>query len=253
MKNVIGLDIGGTKITGILFDGKSQLKELSIVTPKNFFEFRRNLGKLIAFLSSGEKVQGIGAGIAGLVNSKGVIEISPNIKFIKKLNFEKALGEITGLKSKVDNDASCFGRAELELGQGKKFKHFIAATLGTGIGGAVIANGKLYRGSENLGAEFGHLVSDGKFLEEGFQKARDSKDNKRLAEILGQSFAGLFNVFAPEALILGGGVATDKRRDFLTPMKKEISKFLFSEQIKPQILISKLKNAGALGAALLIK
>ena len=66
-------------------------------------------------------------------------------------------------------------------------------------------------------------------------------------------FASLVNIFAPEAIILGGGVASDKTRNFLPIAKKEMRKFLFNKADKTEIIISKLKNAGALGAALLVK
>lgn len=262
--NVIGIDIGGTKICGVVYnpsrfrgaeaDGKKVVDELTIVTPKNLYEFERNLIKLADFLAAKGKVLGVGIGMAGLIDDKrGTAVYSPNIKFIKNLNVVK-LFQLNGYKNvKIDNDANCFTRAEMLLGQGKKLQNFLALTLGTGIGGGIVINRKIYRGQNNSGAELGHMVSAGLFLEKSFARARDNRSNKDLGSVLGQAFAGLINIFAPQAIILGGGVATDKSRHFLPLAIKEMKKFQFSRQLKPKILISKLKNAGALGAALLVK
>lgn len=120
MKNVIGIDIGGTKITGVVYDGKKVVKDLTIVTPRNLFEFERNLIKLADFLSAKIKISGVGIGMAGLVDaSRGIVKYSPNIKYVRGLNLAK-LFKLNGFKSvKIDNDANCFTRGELMLGQGK--------------------------------------------------------------------------------------------------------------------------------------
>src|SRR5690242_20222633 len=90
MKFVIGLDIGGTKISGVLFAGAKAVKQLSINTPHDLFNFEKNLLKLVDFLSAGEKVSAIGVGMAGLVDvKKGIVRYSPNIKFVKNLNLLK--------------------------------------------------------------------------------------------------------------------------------------------------------------------
>ncbi len=97
----------------------------------------------------------------------------------------------------VDNDANCFTRAEMLLGQGKKFKNFLGIILGTGMGGGLVMDGKLLRGKDNMGGEFGHLVEGGQFLEKSYQKARDVNNYKAMSLVLGRAFAGLVNIFAP--------------------------------------------------------
>lgn len=254
MKYTIGIDIGGTKITGIVWDGKKIVDQLTIVTPKNLFEFQRNLLKLVDFLAASKKIGGLGVGAAGLVDArKGIIRYSPNIRFLNNFRLADVLRSRGVKRVKVDNDANCFTRAELLLGQGKKFSDFLALTLGTGIGGGIVINRRLYRGARNNGAELGHIVIDGDFLESHFKKARDRKDNQELGQVLGQAFAGLANIFVPEAIILGGGVSTDRRRHFLKPAEQTMQKFLFDKTVAPKILVSQLTNAGALGAALLVK
>ena len=265
MKNVIGIDIGGTKITGVVFDpsrlarraeadGKKAVNDLTIVTPKNLFEFERSLIKLVDFLSAGVKIAGVGVGIAGLVDCKaGVVKYSPNIKFIRDLNLEKFF-KLNGVKKvKVDNDASCFTRAELYLGQGRGLKNFLGLTLGTGIGGGIVINGKLYRGQNNSGAELGHTVIGDEFFETAFQRLRDKKDYKNSGVLIGKTLAGFINIFAPDAIIIGGGYGHNESKKYLPAAKFAVKKFIFNEKANTKVLISQLKNPGALGAALMLK
>ena len=254
MKNVIGIDIGGTKITGIIWDGKKILDELTIVTPKNLFEFERNLIKLADFLSAKGKPQAVGIGMAGLVDSeKGVVEFSPNIKFVKNLNLVK-LFQLNGFKNvKIDNDANCFTRSEMVLGQGKKLNNFLALTLGTGIGGGIVIGRKLYRGQNNSGGELGHALIGDNFFEEYYQKFRDKKDFEGSGSLLGGALASFINIFAPDAIIIGGSYGHNESKKYFPMAKREMKKHLFNKNAKTQILISQLKNSGALGAALLWK
>lgn len=88
----IGLDVGGTKITGILFDGKKVVRELTVVTPKSLAQFKKSLSKLVEFLAFNHRVKGVGVGVAGIVNTKsGTIQYSPNMKFLAGFKFEKFL------------------------------------------------------------------------------------------------------------------------------------------------------------------
>ena len=253
MKYVIGLDIGGTKINGIVFDGKKVLKELTIVTPKNLPEFKISSLKIVDFLSADYKINAVGIGIAGQVDlAKGLVDHSPNIPFINKFKIAEFIFKERGFATEADNDANCFTRAELVLGQGKQFKNFLGLTLGTGIGGGIVIEHKIYRGQNNSGAELGHMLSNGKYIESIFQNARDARSNSQLGLLLGDMFASLANAFAPDALILGGGVSTDKTRNFLPLADKQMRKLLFNKELKIKILVSKLKNPGALGSALLV-
>ncbi len=80
---------------------------------------------------------------------------------------------------------------------------------------------------------------------------RDKEDFKSLGMLLGRTFAGLTNIFEPEAIILGGGVALNEQRKFLPEAEKELGRFVFDSRKRPRILVSRLNQAGALGAALL--
>jgi predicted NBD/HSP70 family sugar kinase len=70
MPNVIGIDIGGTKITGVAFNGRKVVRELTIVTPKSVKDFKFSIGRLVKFLSAGKKISGLGIGQPGVINPK---------------------------------------------------------------------------------------------------------------------------------------------------------------------------------------
>lgn len=252
-KHVIGLDIGGTKITAIVFDGRKQIKGLTVLTPKKMAVFKSRLKELVEFLAADQAILGIGIGVAGIIDSKrGIVEYSPNLKFINGFNFVEFFAG-TKIKIQVDNDAKCFALAEARFGQGRRFKNFMGLTLGTGIGGGIIMDGQVYRGAHGSAGEVGHMLADSfKTFEQRFQKARDRKDYLKLGKMIGALCADIINLLDVEALILGGTVAKKYHRQFLPRALKEAKQHLLNKKIKPRVLVSKLDNAGALGAALLI-
>lgn len=252
MKNVIGIDIGGTKITGIVWDGKKIADELTIVTPKSLFEFRRNVLKLVDFLSASRKISGIGVGMAGVIDAKKKVAVySPNIRYINNLSLADLLRK--KLRIAVGNDAKCFALAEAKLGQGKGHSSVVGLILGTGVGSGFVLNGKIYYGSHFGAGEIGHMVNEkGERLEHLYQYARDAHDEKKLASVAAAIFTNTCRAFDPEILVVGGGAALDNKRKFFGIAVKACEKLLSSYRIKPKIVKSKLKNAGAIGAALLV-
>ena len=253
MKNVIGIDIGGTKIAGVVFDGKKSVKELTIVAPKTLAEFKRNLMKLFDFLSADYNISAVGIGMAGVIDAKRKVAVySPNIKYINNFDFKKLFGK--SLKIEVANDAKCFALAEAKLGQGRKFKSVVGVILGTGVGSGLVQNGKIYTGQHYGAGEVGRMLYDGKHTFESlFKKGRDARNSRQLSQIVGVLLGNVCRAYDPDVVILGGGVAMDKKRNFVEGAKKICVNMLSSYRIKPKIVVSKLKNAGAIGAALLVK
>ena len=84
----------------------------------------------------------------------------PNFKGWKEVDLKKHFEKKYKLETIADNDANCAGLAELKFGHGAKYKNFIFLTLGTGIGGAMIIDGKIYRGEQNGAGEFGMMTID---------------------------------------------------------------------------------------------
>lgn len=254
MSKVIGLDIGGTKIYGVVFSNGKVVKNIHVPTPTNLENFKTQILEIISNLSKGDKITSVGVGIAGGVDPvSGIITRSPNIPFINNFNIVKFLTSCGYKKVAVDNDANCFTRAELLVGQGKKLENFLGITLGTGVGGGIVINKKIYRGKDHNGAEFGHIYLEQDFFEKQFQVLRDSKDFVKAGQLIGKALVSLINIFAPEAVIIGGGYGINEINGYLPSVKNEINKYIFNKKNKTKILISKIKNSGAIGAALLLK
>ena len=159
-----GVDIGGTTCKIGLFDMNGTILEK--------WEIKTNtenhgaailddvaaavLGKLDEKNISKEEVQGIGLGVPGPVGPDGTVFKCVNLGW-DVLNVEKELSEKTGIFVKVGNDANVAALGEMWQGGGKGHDNVVMITLGTGVGGGIIINGKIVAGSHGAGGEIGHI------------------------------------------------------------------------------------------------
>ena len=228
MKRIVtGIDIGGTKIRGVLWDGKKVLKAKEAATPKNLADFKSALIKLVESLGGASKVS---IGAAGLTK-RSILIRSRNIPYIKHFDFSKMKG--ISFHGALDNDARCFARAEYAKGSAAAKKKAFFITLGTGVGRAVGRNGKILRIKK-----FEHAER----WETEYQKLRDSKNNKKLAKYLSKKIAKLIKPYRPQTIIIGGSVST--RKGFFTEFKQASGLPLKKSKFG--------KNAIAIGAAELL-
>lgn len=103
-----------------------------------------------------EEVQGIGLGVPGPVNDKGIVQRCVNLGW-GIFDVEKVLSEKTGMYVKAGNDANTATLGETWQGGGKGHKNVVMVTLGTGVGGGIIVDGKIVSGSHGSGGEIGHI------------------------------------------------------------------------------------------------
>ena len=159
-----GVDIGGTTCKIGLFDMNGTILEK--------WEIKTNtenhgaailddvaaavLGKLDEKNISKEEVQGIGLGVPGPVGPDGTVFKCVNLGW-DVLNVEKELSEKTGIFVKVGNDANMAALGEMWQGGGKGYKNLVMVTLGTGVGGGIILNEKIWTGEQGVGGEIGHI------------------------------------------------------------------------------------------------
>ena len=253
--NTIGFDIGGTKISAIAWNGKKITAELKLLTPKNLSELKTTLKEMAEFLAQGATHAKIGVGVAGSVNrEKGKVNYSPNLQYINGFNFKKFFLALGFSEVKVENDANCFVLAESKLGLGRGLKNFCGLTLGTGLGGGLISQEKLYVGVHGSAGEPGWMLADEKFtFEQKFQIFKAKENWKDLGALIGRLAANIQNLLDVEAIILGGSVARKFAKQITSQALAEANKHIMDRRIKPKILVSKLKHAGAIGAALLFK
>ncbi len=276
---IIGIDVGGTNMRGILLDGEKILQSYTLSTPKNdldkFYSFLKALIEPLVEKSkqNKKKITGIGLSVAGMHDfNKGKIIKSPNITYLNEedicANVEKRLN----FPVKFDNDANCFLRAEIKLGAGVKFKNAFGMTLGTGIGGAWWLNNKIYQGSHGGAGEVGHTLlynSQIEEIEETYQRLTSNnpaqlaeqayrgediaeKTFKQIGENLGIACANIVNLIDPEVIIIGGSAV--KSSDIFLPVTKKKMRENIADPLSKNTKIIKAKlgdNAGAIGAALL--
>jgi len=161
----IGIDIGGTKIAGALVDESGQiLSELKVPTPATDPEAIVDaVVGLVDALSQGVEVLGVGVAAAGFIDAdQATIIYAPNLSW-RNENFKAKLQAKINLPIIIENDANAAAWAEYRYGAGKGYKHMIMLTIGTGVGGAVIADSKMLRGGFGIAGELGHIrmVPDG--------------------------------------------------------------------------------------------
>jgi len=100
----------------------------------------------------------IGLGVAGCVTLAGVVRGSPNLPALADVAIERVLGEALGVRVVADNDAHCHALAEAWQGAASEWPTFLLITLGSGIGSALVVQGRVYRGATGYGSEMGHMI-----------------------------------------------------------------------------------------------
>ena len=169
MKYYVGIDLGGTNIVaGVVDEEYNIIAKASTKTncPRPEKEIADDMAKMAvqavknANLTMSD-IEWIGIGTPGIANSKtGIIEYSNNLGF-KNTPMVKYIEEAIGRKDTpifIENDANAAAYGEFVAGAAKGAKNAVCITLGTGVGGGIIINGKIYSGSNFAGAEIGHTV-----------------------------------------------------------------------------------------------
>lgn len=157
----VGIDVGGTKALGVALDGGGRvLAEARRPTPRGDDSLEPLLDVLVDLAQELGAVDDLGIGVPGLVTRDGVLRAAPNLDGVADFAVGPLLAERLGHPVAVDNDATCAAVAEWQLGAGRSVDDLLLVTLGTGIGGGLIANGAVQRGLNGFAGEFGHMVVD---------------------------------------------------------------------------------------------
>lgn len=165
MKYSAAIDLGGTNIgIGIVSEEGELVFKTSVPVEDN-----KNPEALLAQMAEGtkqcieecgiekENIVFVGVGVPGLIEGpKGQVILAANINW-HNVDAVSFLEEKIGLPVYLGNDADCAAMGEYHSGSGKQFKSLIMITLGTGIGGGAVANGKLFPGFNGFGGEYGHI------------------------------------------------------------------------------------------------
>jgi len=288
--NKIGIDLGGTKIEGILVDENYQSmarKRIPTNQDNGYNSILDSIKNLILELTQ-ESNENVSIGICtpgALSLDSGLIKNSNTQCLIGK-DLQNDLKNILDYDISIENDANCFALAEAKLGAGKNSNLVFGVIMGTGVGGGIVLNGKIHRGRNNIAGEWGHhclhtggnscycgnsgcveTYLSGPALEKNWSQL--SGLNQSLFEILQNtnnpnfdnwkkifidnfalSLSNLIDILDPDIIILGGGLSNI---DFLYDEgKSAVYEKVFSNTVDTPIVKNDLgDSAGVFGACML--
>lgn len=283
---VIGIDLGGTaiKFGRFLKDGTC-LESITIPTPQLPTPelVISTIATMVKELNREQKCVAIGVGTPGPADAEGrIAKIAINLPGWKDIPIAEKLEKATGIKTTIANDSNCAGLGEAWLGAGKNFQNLILLTLGTGVGGAVILNGKLFTGHLGAAGELGLITlnPNGPPCNSGNQgsleqyvsataiRRQTGKEASELGALaktghpealtfwknygknLGAGLASSIYILTPEAVVIGGGVSASA--EFFFPyVWEEIERRVLEEsRVGLKLLKAELgSEAGIVGAA----
>lgn len=280
------LDIGGTSIKVAVSDREGNLKEKGFVKIEETFEAL--MGNIVEWINSMKEkyeIEGVAISSPGAVNTKmGIVGGVSAVPCIHGPNWKEEILKRTSLKASIENDANCAALAEVFSGTAKGVSDMMFLVCGTGIGGAIVNNGKIHHGKHLHGGEFGYMLmeeEDGQFYNfsevastmsfvrrvrkhyndeswDGvkiFEEAANG--NEVCIEAIERFYKnlakGIFNiqyVYDPEMILLGGAIS--EREDFIDRINEKIDEIMSKVEIakvRPQVLTcTHKKDANLIGA-----
>ncbi|MBD2358295.1 ROK family protein [Tolypothrix sp. FACHB-123] len=282
---VIGIDLGGTAIKLGRFDRDGNcLQSLTVATPQPSTPeaVLAVMVDAIAQVDPDNQTVAIGVGTPGPADAQGrIAKIAINLAGWRDVPLADWLEAKIAKPTIIGNDANCAGLGEAWLGAGRRFQNFIMLTLGTGVGGAIFLNGKLFIGHQGAGGELG-LISfnpEGPICNSGNRgsleqytsitaiRRRTGKEPWELGALaaaadrealtfwqeygkyLGIGLTSLIYVLTPEAIVIGGGVSASFRF-FVPAVKAEIEqRVMLTSRVGLQIIQAELGNAAGMAGA----
>jgi len=162
-KHLIGIDLGGTKIEGVVLDAARQVvvrRRIATEQAGGYEHIVARIAALVAELrrSAGDRVA-IGIGTPGSVTRAGTMK-NCNTTCLNGRALPEDLAAAIGLPVTIENDANCFALAEAVAGTGQGAAMVFGVILGTGVGGGIVFRGELLRGPQSLAGEWGHHCLD---------------------------------------------------------------------------------------------
>ena len=272
---VIGVDLGGTNLRTALVSQNGEVADKVKESTGASDGHAKVVQKLIEnikaqrdrALRNGTKIAAVGVGAPGVIHAvTGVVVKSPNFPDWNNLPLKKELEAALALPVSIENDANAAALGEQWRGAGRGIASMIFLTLGTGVGGGIVLDGRIWPGADGMAGEIGHMtiIPDGRRCgcgntgclemyassrgivmtyqerssrskvitsEEIYQAAREGDVlagdvMKGMGRLLGIGIANLINIFNPEMIVIGGGVK-DAWPLFIETACEEIKKRAF--------------------------
>lgn len=286
--NRIGIDLGGTKIEGIILDESFKIIDRKRL-PAPYDDYKEIVNCIIGLVNE-LKIKAtdvtIGIGTPGTISKHSGLIKNSNTQCLIGMPLKEDLEKALGQSISMENDANCFALAESKMGAGKNFEIVFGVIMGTGVGGGIVMNGKVHRGRTNIAGEWGHhtlhhngnkcycgkngcveTYISGPALEKRWKELTGKSESltqiihqldvgnakhwkNEFLENFGIALANVIDILDPDVIILGGGVSNIS---FLYDEGKTVVyEKVFSDIVDTPILKNQLgDSAGVFGATLL--
>jgi len=288
----IGIDLGGTKIEGVVLDDALAVRHRVRVATERERGYEHIVGRVAevvaALRAHTPEAQVIGIGTPGSVSARDGTQKNSNTTCLNGRPLHADLEARLGLTVRIENDANCFALAEALGGAGRGHRMVFGVILGTGVGGGIVYDGRVWSGPQHIAGEWGHHAIDpigpacycgrrgcvetmlsGPALETAYRAAGgavcaaseiaarvvDGDPTAaavldRYCERFGRALANVVDILDPDVIVLGGGLSN---LDVLYGRGRDaVAREVFNDELRTPIVRNHLgDSAGVIGAALL--
>lgn len=288
--NKIGIDLGGTKIEGILLDDHFNVVQRTRIPTQQEKGYKSIINSIVSLveglkIKSSENVT-IGVSAPGAISKKSGLIKNSNTQCLIGMPLKEDLTQALEQEIAIENDANCFALAEATLGVAKNHKIVFGVIMGTGVGGGIVINGEIHKGRTYIAGEWGHhtlringnkcycgklgcveTYISGPALEKRWTELTGKTESlasivnnhehekrqqwkKEFLENFGIGLANVIDILDPDVIVLGGGISNIS---FLYDEgRSAVYDKVFSDLVETPILKNQLgDSAGVFGASLL--
>jgi fructokinase len=288
--NKIGIDLGGTKIEGILLDDSFNVVERIRILTQQEKGYKSIINSIVSLveelkIKASDNVT-IGVSAPGAISKKSGLIKNSNTQCLIGMPLKEDLKQALDQEIAIENDANCFALAEATLGAAKNHNVVFGVIMGTGVGGGIVINGKIHRGRTYIAGEWGHhtlrvngnkcycgklgcveTYISGPALEKrwtaltgkteplpsvihNLDTEKGQQWKKEFLENFGIGLANVIDILDPDVIVLGGGISNIS---FLYDEGRDaVYDKVFSDLVETPILKNQLgDSAGVFGASLL--
>jgi fructokinase len=288
--NKIGIDLGGTKIEGILLDDSFNVVERTRIPTQQEKGYKSIINSIVSLveelkIKASDNVT-IGVSAPGAISKKSGLIKNSNTQCLIGMPLKEDLKQALDQEIAIENDANCFALAEATLGAAKNHNVVFGVIMGTGVGGGIVINGEVHRGRTYIAGEWGHhtlringnkcycgklgcveTYISGPALEKRWTELTGKAESlpsiihnlgtekgqqwkKEFLENFGIGLANVIDILDPDVIVLGGGISNIS---FLYDEGRDaVYDKVFSDLVETPILKNQLgDSAGVFGASLL--
>jgi len=288
--NKIGIDLGGTKIEGILLDDRFNVVERTRIPTQQEKGYKSIINSIVSLVEE-LKIKAsdnftIGVSAPGAISKKSGLIKNSNTQCLIGMPLKEDLKQALDQEIAIENDANCFALAEATLGAAKNHNVVFGVIMGTGVGGGIVINGEVHRGRTYIAGEWGHhtlrvngnkcycgklgcveTYISGPALEKRWTELTGKTESlpsiihnldtekgqqwkKEFLENFGIGLANVIDILDPDVIVLGGGISNIS---FLYDEGRDaVYDKVFSDLVETPILKNQLgDSAGVFGASLL--